>query len=95
MFALISHEQSKVSPAEAHNITLDAYVYFHPLLTMEITRKQFTNIKPDKEFCCRCSTCAVTCSPRQAGVPGVRRPRSFWWNPPPIKQSKCRANRSS
>ncbi|MNO86322.1 hypothetical protein D3C76_777180 [compost metagenome] len=29
---------------------MDAYVYFYPLLTMDITRKQFTNIEPGKEF---------------------------------------------
>ncbi|VVP88196.1 hypothetical protein PS918_02961 [Pseudomonas fluorescens] len=47
---LASHAQSKVTAEEAHAIGVDAYVYFYPLLTMDITRKQFTNIEPGKEF---------------------------------------------
>jgi len=29
---------------------VDAYVYFYPLVSMDITRKQSTNIEPGKEF---------------------------------------------
>ncbi|HEF4758167.1 TPA: DUF1254 domain-containing protein [Pseudomonas putida] len=50
IFPLVSHAQSKITPEEAHAIGVDAYVYFYPLLTMDITRKQFTNIEPGKEF---------------------------------------------
>jgi hypothetical protein len=39
-----------VSAEEARAITVDAYVYFYPLVTMDITRKQFTNIEPGKEL---------------------------------------------
>ncbi len=39
-----------VSAEAAHAIALDAYVYFYPLVTMDISRKQFTNIEPGKEF---------------------------------------------
>jgi hypothetical protein len=35
---------------EAHAIAVDAYVYFYPLVTMDVTRKQFTNIEPGKAF---------------------------------------------
>jgi hypothetical protein len=42
--------QSEVSQAEAKSIGIDAYIYFYPLLSMDITRKQFTNIEPGKEF---------------------------------------------
>ena len=28
---------------------MDAYVYFYPLMSMDITRKQFTNVEPGKE----------------------------------------------
>jgi hypothetical protein len=35
---------------QAHAIGIDAYIYFYPLVTMDITRKQFTNIAPGKEF---------------------------------------------
>jgi hypothetical protein len=42
--------QTSVSEQEAHAIGVDAYLYFYPLLTMDITRKQFTNVEPGKEF---------------------------------------------
>jgi hypothetical protein len=35
---------------QAHAIGVDAYLYFYPLITMDITRKQSTNIEPAKEF---------------------------------------------
>jgi len=50
VFPLASQAQSKVTAQEAHAIGVDAYVYFYPLLTMDITRKQFTNIESGKEF---------------------------------------------
>ncbi|MCW3474780.1 DUF1254 domain-containing protein [Limobrevibacterium gyesilva] len=39
-----------ITEQEAHAIGVDAYVYFYPLVTMDITRKQFTNVEPGKEF---------------------------------------------
>lgn len=50
IFPLASHAQSKITAEEAHSIGVDAYIYFYPLLSMDITRKQFTNIEPGKEF---------------------------------------------
>ena len=50
VFPLSSHAQSSITAEEAHAIGVDAYVYFYPLLTMDVTRKQFTNIEPGKEF---------------------------------------------
>src|SRR5271156_4832857 len=35
---------------QAHAIAVDAYVYFYSLVTMDVTRKQFTNIEAGKEF---------------------------------------------
>src|SRR5262245_48591760 len=35
---------------EAHAIAVDAYLYFYPLVSMEVSRKQFTNIGPGKEM---------------------------------------------
>ena len=32
----------------AHEIGVDAYLYFYPLVTMDTTRKQLTNVEPDK-----------------------------------------------
>jgi hypothetical protein len=39
-----------ITEQEAHAIATDAYVYFYPLVTMDVTRKQFTNIAPGKEL---------------------------------------------
>ena len=38
------------SEQEAHAIGVDAYVYLYPLVTMDVTRRQFTNIEPGKEL---------------------------------------------
>ena len=42
--------QNSVTEQEAHAIGVDVYLYFYPLLSMDVTRKQFTNIEPGKEF---------------------------------------------
>jgi hypothetical protein len=39
-----------ITEHDAHAIGVDAYIYFYPLLSMDITRKQFTNIEPGKEL---------------------------------------------
>jgi hypothetical protein len=42
--------QSGITEQEAHAIGVDAYLYFYPLVIMDITRKQSTNAEPGKEF---------------------------------------------
>src|SRR5271155_1553745 len=39
-----------ITEQEAHAIGVEAYIYFYSLLSMDITRKQFTNVEPGKEF---------------------------------------------
>jgi hypothetical protein len=35
---------------DAQNIAQEAYIYFYPLVIMDISRKHFTNIEPGKMF---------------------------------------------
>jgi hypothetical protein len=41
--------KAAITEQEAHAIGVDAYLYFYPLVIMDITRKQSTNIEPGKE----------------------------------------------
>jgi hypothetical protein len=45
-----AHAQDKIGAAEARAIAVDAYIYFYPLVSMDITRLQSTNVEPGKEF---------------------------------------------
>jgi hypothetical protein len=35
-----------ITAEEAHGIGVQAYLYFYPLVTMEVTRRQLTNVEP-------------------------------------------------
>ena len=50
-----------ITEEEAHAIGVDAYVYFYPLLSMDVTRKQLTNVeaKPRARSAVR-PTCSTT-----------------------------------
>jgi hypothetical protein len=39
-----------VTEEQAHAIAVNAYLYFYPLISVDITRKQSTNVEPGKEF---------------------------------------------
>jgi hypothetical protein len=39
-----------ITEQEAFAIGVDAYVYFYSLVTMDVTRRQFTNLEPGKEL---------------------------------------------
>ncbi len=43
-------QEAAVAEQEAHAIGVDAYLYFYPLVTMDLTRKQLTNVEPGKEW---------------------------------------------
>jgi hypothetical protein len=40
--------QSAIADQDAQSIAVDAYIYFYPLVTMDLTRKQLTNVEPGK-----------------------------------------------
>jgi hypothetical protein len=42
--------QFAITEQEPHAIGVDAYLYFYPLILMDLTRKQSTNIEPAKEI---------------------------------------------
>jgi hypothetical protein len=48
--ALAQTLAAPITEQEAHAIAVDAYVYFYSLMSMDVSRKQFTNIEPGKEF---------------------------------------------
>jgi hypothetical protein len=37
-----------ITEPQAHAIGVDAYLYFYPLVTMDLTRKQLSNVEPEK-----------------------------------------------
>ena len=39
-----------ITEEKAHGIGVDAYVYFYPLVTMDVTRKQLTNIEAGQGY---------------------------------------------
>jgi hypothetical protein len=43
-------ESLDLTAEQARAIAVDAYVYFYSLITMDVTRKQFTNVEAGKEF---------------------------------------------
>src|SRR3954454_12587225 len=45
----LAHADEPITQEAAHAIGVDAYLYFYPLVTMDITRKQSVNIEPGKE----------------------------------------------
>jgi hypothetical protein len=40
----------QLTAQEARDIAVDAYIYFYPLITMDVTRKQSTNVEAGKEI---------------------------------------------
>jgi hypothetical protein len=42
--------QTALTEQEARAIAVDAYLYFYPVVIMDVTRKQSTNIEPGREF---------------------------------------------
>jgi hypothetical protein len=43
---VLTSNANAITEEEAHAIGVDAYLYFYPLVTMDLTRKQLTNMEP-------------------------------------------------
>jgi hypothetical protein len=41
---------SGISAQEATDIAVEAYIYLYPLVTMDVTRRQATNVAPGKQL---------------------------------------------
>jgi hypothetical protein len=50
VLSLTTQAQSAITEEAARAIAVDAYLYFYPLISVDITRQQSTNIEPGKEF---------------------------------------------
>jgi len=50
ILSLTTQAQSAITEQQAQSIAVGAYIYFYPLVLMDITRNQSTNIQPGKEF---------------------------------------------
>jgi hypothetical protein len=48
--ATITRAAEPISPEAARALAVNAYLYFYPLVTIDITRKQLVNIEPGKEL---------------------------------------------
>jgi hypothetical protein len=48
VLALAAQAQSAITEQDAQSIARDAYINFYPLVTMDVTRKQLTNVEPGK-----------------------------------------------
>jgi hypothetical protein len=48
VLSLAAQAQGAITEQEAQSIARDAYIYFYSLVTMDVTRKQLTNVEPGK-----------------------------------------------
>jgi hypothetical protein len=46
VLSFTARAESAITEQEAQSIAVDAYIYFYPLVTMDVTRKQLTNKAP-------------------------------------------------
>jgi len=51
-FTTTGTQAHAVSSVEARSIAQEAYIYFYPLVIMDVSRKHFTNIEAGKMFAC-------------------------------------------
>ncbi|WP_213288805.1 DUF1254 domain-containing protein [Bradyrhizobium sp. sGM-13] len=47
--AALAQAAPAITEEEAHAIAVDAYIYFYPIMSMDVSRKQFTNVEQGKE----------------------------------------------
>jgi len=42
--SLLAQTSTEITEQETNEIAIEAYIYFHPLLTMDVTRRAVTNV---------------------------------------------------
>jgi len=82
--SLTSHA-APITKEAAHAIGMDAYVYFYSLLSMDVTRKQFTNIEAGKEF--GKGPMNMWCSRHAVGCGGHYRYQRYRHSLPPFRRN--------
>ena len=70
----VTSRAETVSPDEAHSIGVDAYTYFYPIVTMDITRKQLTNTERPEGLSAPMNTFANISAYPTADMKAVVRP---------------------
>ena len=50
ILSTIGLKAEPITEQQAHAIGVDAYLYFYPLVTMDLTRKQLTNVETGKGY---------------------------------------------
>jgi hypothetical protein len=85
--------QPPLTEQEAHAIAVDAYLFFYPLISMDVTRLWSTNIEPGKEPLRGPMNTFVSAPAYEFHLAAiVQNLKTFairTWRPPPLKPAAC------
>ena len=78
----VTHKARTIGEQEAHAIGVTAYTYFYPLVTMDLTRRQLTNVTKAEGMNAPMNTFASLTAFPQADMKAVVGPTSTRCIPP-------------